>query len=1507
MLLTCLLVLSWLSVCAPDASAVQSPDLIEPSPPHAGPHDTFETEGIFRVPAPRLGPNQPAGQTLRSDWKQLAETYLQQGIANRNTEAEVARTTEMWLTDAVAPGLGLGWQSRKVIRSPKRTYVHLLPAVDGRPILGSPISVVWENRSDRVTVRGPVPILDTPSTLALHPGTPSELDVPGAVRSIEEAWVSAAAGFTPIIRVELAVGSPPALWETWLHAETKEILYREPLGAHVEGRITARVETRTVDDTVEEFPLPLANVFVQESEGDRVEETVTDANGRYELGTSGGSDLWVGTELAGPRVQIQDGNLGFETPQLSVMLGTNEQIDFSWTEELAGPSARDAFFHANESYNYVRTLDPSSVLDSLDSPMPIRVDDGAGVCNAFFDGVGLTFYAAGAGCESTARIADVVHHEYGHAVSASIYRPFRIPRDMDEAFSDFYAATITGRPKIGLGILGPETFFRELESDRRWPEDQNIIPHLQGLILSGALWDLRELVGSEVADPLFHFARYGLSDSFDQFFLDLLAEDDDDGILENGTPHFDEIIAAFRPHGIGDYSVRIEGGEIADTEILDEGIPAQVTIRSLLGLEAGGVRFHYRRSNESTFTEATVLTGSGLREFEAVIPAPAEETVFDYYWTAVDTAGTVAAFPPDAPESWSTFRAGPDTTPPVLAHQPIEYLSSDQSELPIEVVASDNSGSLREVAVDFRIDDQPGYTSIPLTGAGTFRGYLPTGTLGAGREVHYRVRVTDGSLSGNTSLFPAEGELTIQVVAGRTFPLESDDGGFTSSGDWAWGEPSSAPLPPFGTRVWATNLGGNYSPGTVSTLVVGPIPVNPAGTAQLQFRHYHDFVNGIDGGQMAVSGNGTSWRILRPADGYSGSFVEAFQDEAYTGSTDGWEEVQVALDQIFPTNELWLRFRVRSTGATSSAGWYLDDLRVSQVQAKVPPHSLTAVSGESEQVRLEWDDPYSVDLTGGTFLGYRIYRRLSGDEFSDEPLVPLQDETRYTDRSVQNDLDYDYRLHAVYESGESPGITVAARPAAPALLFPEESVAFSLIGKTRSDITLTVRNDGNGRLEYNAYLLDEGESLDDVRIRVDLEALSEKPTVVLTDAADASGNPDLAEVRMSKWESESNGPMLRVELVGHSNWGNAAEDFGGILLFDTDDNLATRPSPTVFGWDEDLNHGWDTGVLFGAIATGQGSPVPALLVHAEDLDTLVPLTDRSFPETGNRVSFSVPLRELADAPTTDINVIFSRSRLSEPFDRAPELPRTKWLIREPRHGVIRAQSTRPFSLEFDARNLGNGVSRALIYFTTNDPSRREFELPVELTVQGTIPTDPADRSFRSTPDGMEVSFTSPRGLTPLGAQIERSPADDPIWTILNDGELEPDEENRFFLLDSGVVPGSRYIYRFRARFQGFPDPALFGPYEVTYQPPLPTRFAFGISSPNPFMDTVSLQLELPEASFARVEVFDVQGRRVESLLADDVAAGIYIYDWRPRENGIYWARAVVPGRFDRVLRLVRTR
>ena len=73
---------------------------------------------------------------------------------------------------------------------------------------------------------------------------------------------------------------------------------------------------------------------------------------------------------------------------------------------------------------------------------------------------------------------------------------------------------------------------------------------------------------------------------------------------------------------------------------------------------------------------------------------------------------------------------------------------------------------------------------------------------------------------------------------------------------------------------------------------------------------------------------------------------------------------------------------------------------------------------------------------------------------------------------------------------------------------------------------------------------------------------------------------------------------------------------------------------------------------------------------------------------------------------------------------------------------------------------------------------------------------------------------------------------------------------------------------------------------------IPTEFALSQNYPNPFNPTTSISFSLPEASDVRLEIFNIQGQKVTTLVNKQLEAGNHSINWDGRDaaSGVYFYR-----------------
>src|SRR5205085_1803640 len=84
--------------------------------------------------------------------------------------------------------------------------------------------------------------------------------------------------------------------------------------------------------------------------------------------------------------------------------------------------------------------------------------------------------------------------------------------------------------------------------------------------------------------------------------------------------------------------------------------------------------------------------------------------------------------------------------------------------------------------------------------------------------------------------------------------------------------------------------------------------------------------------------------------------------------------------------------------------------------------------------------------------------------------------------------------------------------------------------------------------------------------------------------------------------------------------------------------------------------------------------------------------------------------------------------------------------------------------------------------------------------------------------------------------------------------------------------------------------------------PLPTVVALR-TAPNPFVRQARVTFELPRDATVRLAVFDISGRRAQTLYQGSASAGVHHLDWNARSSsggqlqaGVYFLRLEADGR-----------
>ena len=239
--------------------------------------------------------------------------------------------------------------------------------------------------------------------------------------------------------------------------------------------------------------------------------------------------------------------------RFQVQIGGFDPVLLVWDDNRSREDERNLYFHVNFIHSYWKGRDPD--FDELDYPMLAVCQHGDNFDNAYWNGEGI-FFGGGGQMGNFAMFADIIWHEYGHAVTSGIYSWQMLPYTgesgaLNEAWSDYFPCSISDEPLMGEGGLNGAGYIRNLDNNLKYPGNIVGEVHADSRIISAAMWHTREQLGSDLTDSLVHFARYQQGTDFLAHFTDILLTDDDNGDISDGTPDDMALYEQFGRHGIG--------------------------------------------------------------------------------------------------------------------------------------------------------------------------------------------------------------------------------------------------------------------------------------------------------------------------------------------------------------------------------------------------------------------------------------------------------------------------------------------------------------------------------------------------------------------------------------------------------------------------------------------------------------------------------------------------------------------------------------------------------------------------------------------------------------------------------------------------------------------------------------------------------------------------------------------------------------------------------------------
>jgi hypothetical protein len=321
-------------------------------------------------------------------------------------------------------------------------------------------------------------------------------------------------------------------------------------------------------------------------------------------------------------------------------------------------------------HDFFKSVNPFD--DTIDFQVLCNVNL-ADVCNAYYDGLSINHYASGGGCPNTG-YDNVIDHELGHWLN-DLYGSGNGGDGFGEGNADVFAMYANDTPIVGDEFFGPGTYVRNGENLTLFCGDTNPAcygeVHFDGEVLMGALWKVRQQLGTALGnaagDALANALHNAWMNAYDDGQIKTIVEthwltlDDDDGQIDNGTPHYASIDAGFKQQGFPGYAlppVIISGvTKLADTK--DQAGPYCVlaTLAPNLGATSVTSAQVLWRVGTGAFSAAPMTKDAG-NAWHATIPGATSPADVSYYVSATNDLGLSATWPKAAPGELYAFFVG---------------------------------------------------------------------------------------------------------------------------------------------------------------------------------------------------------------------------------------------------------------------------------------------------------------------------------------------------------------------------------------------------------------------------------------------------------------------------------------------------------------------------------------------------------------------------------------------------------------------------------------------------------------------------------------------------------------------------------------------------------------------------------------------------------------------------------------------------------------------------------
>ncbi|MGB0717497.1 MAG: hypothetical protein ACPGXK_16590, partial [Phycisphaerae bacterium] len=473
-------------------------------------------------------------------------------------------------------------------------------------------------------------------------------------------------------------------YESWLFiadAKTGEIIYEENQSHDVDvfGNIGGIGTEGTGADICENqslLGLPYALVNLNSGAS-----TFADVNGDYFIPDQP-SGLTLTSEIRGQWFRVFN-NSGAEA-SISLAVPGSGELDITHNPgntELIRAQV-DAYIHSNIVRDYLLEINPSFPQIGNEPEFQVNVNNTGGICpnNAQYitSGPSINFCLASGGGPNMAW-SSVVYHEYGHHI---VQVAGSGQCQYGEGMSDSIGVLVTDESGTGFGFLGDcNNPLRDANNSCQYSAGSCTTNcggpcHSCGRLISGCVWDTRdnllatnpgdyrEILGGLTLNSVLLHTGTSITP---QIAVDFLMLDDDDGNINNGTPHYTQICNAFNSHGMTCPELQAiffaypQG--LPATVLPDQQNVVNVNVENLAGSPvpgSGQLAYRFNGTGSYTFVSMNEVTQN---VYQAILPStPCGDTLEYFFQAGVSGGGTVTDPPNAGTEGGFTVLSATDLT-----------------------------------------------------------------------------------------------------------------------------------------------------------------------------------------------------------------------------------------------------------------------------------------------------------------------------------------------------------------------------------------------------------------------------------------------------------------------------------------------------------------------------------------------------------------------------------------------------------------------------------------------------------------------------------------------------------------------------------------------------------------------------------------------------------------------------------------------------------------------------